>query len=461
MLEASLSELLTIFENLAAKSKAHPKTSFVGVEFDSRRVKANQLFVALKGEKIHGEKFLAQVFSAGASLAIVEDDQLLNHPEFSSKIIVVKDSLQAFWQLAHWWRGKYEGPVIGVTGSVGKTTFKEMLAHILALRGKGTYSQKSFNNHTGVPYSISQINLDDNWVVLEMGMNHAGELANLSHIAQPDLAVITIVDAVHIEFFETLEKIAQAKCEIFSGLKRLGKALINNDCQVLRSEVTNYKLDLRTFGTTNQSQTWVSDLKSDRLNGISFVLHHAAEKQEIFMQILGQHNALIAAGAFAAAKLIFPDLSLNQVAQVLKTYTAPDMRLNLKELKDGRKIIDDSYNASPIAMKASLNLLAGLKSDQFKTAAILGDMFELGVHSDRLHQDVAQEISNSNLDFLITVGEKAKIFFDHAKKVGVAAEHAQSPELAAKIALDRKFDLLLVKGSRGMALDRAVKILCQ
>lgn len=457
MLSASLNDLRSICTNLDAKTKASLDLKFSGVEFDSRRVQKNQLFIALKGEKIHGEKFLEQVFKAGASLAIVEDPNLLEVAEFSSKIIVVNDSLKAFWQLAHWWRNKYEGPVIGVTGSVGKTTFKEILACILSIKGKGTYSQKSFNNHTGVPYSISKISAEDPWVVLEMGMNHAGELANLSKIVEPDLAVITIVDAVHIEFFKNLEEIAQAKCEIFSGLKRLGKALINNDCQVLKNEAAKHKLDLYTFGSTNQSQTWVSEIKSDGLKGISFVLHHADQKQEIYMNILGQHNALISAGAFAAAKLIFPDIQLKDAALALKNYTAPDMRLNLKELKDGRKIIDDSYNASPIAMKASLKLLAELKSPKFRTAAILGDMFELGTHSEKLHHEVAQEISKSSLDFLITVGDKSKIFYDQAKKSGVVAEHLQTPELAAKLALESKFDLLLVKGSRGMALDRAVK----
>ncbi len=262
------------------------KIVFSGIQHDSRLIKGGELFIALKGEKTHGHEYVKDVLDRGAALALVESKAIKDVD--LERIIVVKDTLEAYGKLASWWRDKTNIKLIGVTGSVGKTTVKEMLSRILMETGVGTYSQKSYNNHVGVPYTLSQISLDHKWAVIEMGMNHTGEIEYLTKIAKPDVAVISKLAPAHIENLGSLEKIAEAKLEIIKGLKQNGTLILNGSDSVLLEEerkIHNNNYKLVTFGNENSSVS-ASNIKSLALDGISFKLHLGANTYDLKMKII-------------------------------------------------------------------------------------------------------------------------------------------------------------------------------
>ena len=209
------------------------RDSFSGVEYDSRAVSGGELFLALQGINTHGHQYLRQAFDRGAALFLVEDAAVRDGFPEPERIIVVPDSLKAFWKLANWWRKQLSIPILAITGSVGKTTVKEVTAQILLTRKNGSYSKKSLNNHVGLPYSICRISKEHAWAVLEMGMNHPGEIATLGEIAEPDIGVITRVAIAHLEAFESVAQIADAKCELVAKIRKSGTLILNADDPVL------------------------------------------------------------------------------------------------------------------------------------------------------------------------------------------------------------------------------------
>ncbi len=444
--------------------------TFSGIDFDSRRIAPDQLFIAIKGEKLHGEIFLPEVFARGAKLALVETPELLTESPFADQLVVVKDSLKAFSDLASYWREKNGFKVVGITGSLGKTTCKEITRHILSLKGNGTFSQKSFNNHTGVPYTLCNADSDSNWVVLEMGMNHPGELSDLSNLARPDVAAIVSVAPVHIEFFKDLDAIADAKCEILNGLMPQGTIVLNGDNGELLGGFERWKKansisgrHILRFGTGSDLELKISNARSLGFEGISMDLSFnqqgAHESVTLKLSLIGVHNAFNVAAAVLCAKALFPDLTLAQMKLPLEKMEAPAMRLNLIKLSRERVIVNDCYNSNPTALAAALQLLKAPISEGKQVAAILGDMKELGERSAAYHQAAGEDLSKLGLKYLVVVGTEAKILGEIAKSEGTEVHFAETPEEAAETAIKRGFDVLLIKGSRGVALERATKVL--
>jgi UDP-N-acetylmuramoyl-tripeptide--D-alanyl-D-alanine ligase len=437
-----------------------------GVEYDSREVRGGELFIALKGETTHGHAFVKGAFDRGASIFLVEDANAL--PDFPEpdRLVVVPDTLQAFWTLASWWRRKLGLPVLAITGSVGKTTVKEITASILLQHSRGSYSIKSHNNHVGVPYSICKFAPEHAWAVLEMGMNHAGEISNLTKIAEPTAAAISTIAPAHIEMLGSLEAIARAKLEIVDGLSRGAPLVLNGDSEVLKSEVSHANIAGRlktqyfgAIGTGVALEAKVSAVESKGLDGVSFRLMLQGEETDVSMQIMGPHNALNAACAALSARALFPSLSLALIKKGLEEFKAPLQRLSVKELRGDRKIVDDAYNANPASMKALFEVGSDLKKQGKRVGTVLADMLELGEFSEKLHREVGEALARFEPAFLVTVGEKAKWYGEEAKKKNVATYEAASPELAAHIAMKLGFDILLVKGSRGMKLEKTVATL--
>ena len=440
------------------------RLSFRGLEFDSREIRGGELFVALKGTGMHGHQFVDTAFSRGAALCLVEDPKLLeSHPE-AARLVLVSDTQKAFDTLARWWRRELGLPLVAVTGSVGKTTAKEMAAAVLMAHGPGNYSLKSHNNHVGVPYTLCRMGHEHLWAVLEVGMSAKGEIAALGRMAEANLAAITTIAPAHIENLGSIEAIADAKFEILEGLSPTGALILNGDDPELRAGLKRHDLAGRKvyfFGRAADASSRILDMRMLGLDGLWLKLELFGEALEVSMPVLGAHNALNAACAALIAKLLIPAMSTQQIATGLSRFKAPLMRLNLRTLRSGRRVIDDSYNANPASMRASLELLGELKAQGSRVGLIIGDMLELGAHARGFHEELAGQVAALRPDFVIAVGAFAECLIEGATKAGVPAFVAENPEAAAQIARKFNFDVLLVKASRGVALDKAVALLME
>lgn len=449
------------------KSEISPKEYVLeGVEFDSRNIRGGELFVALKGEIRHGHEYVNKAFDLGASLFLVESEEFLSGP-YKDRVIVVKDTLKAFWDLAIYSRHQLKTPTIAVTGSVGKTTTKEILASLLVQVGPGNYAMKSFNNHIGVPYTILKCAPTHQWMVLELGMNSPGEIQELSKMAMPDVTIVTEVAAAHIGAFGTLEAIGKEKLSIVKGAKQGTYLIVNGDNLIIRNVIKSEKIDenylvLNVCQDRSDGDLNISDITSVGMEKIEFNLNGNHNNLQINihaeLSIPGVHNARNAGIACLSAKALFPSISDEKLKKGLSQFIAPLMRLNLKTLPDGRQLLDDSYNANPASMKAMLDIAGNMKKQGNKIALILGDMLELGENSKNFHQELGSQISEIHPDYVVLVGEYAE---DVAGRIVDSSKVliANTPEDAAKAAVEYPVNMLFVKASRGIGLDRAVKLL--
>lgn len=462
-----LSEIAEFFKYT---EKVCPKTVIHGLEYDSRLIKGGELFVALKGEESHGNNFIVKALEQGAIAVLAEFEPKLDLDnavikENLDKIILVSDSLQAFQELAVYWSRKFSIPKIAVTGSMGKTFIKELTAALLMSTGNGCYSQKSFNNHVGVPYTLSKISPEHNWAVFELGMNHPGELSALSRLVKPDVALISCIAPVHMAFFKDLSEIAKAKLEILAGLSTEGTFIYNSDDEVLTKCISEMNFEytlpknVLSFGYSAESQVQILEAKIHELFSLKVKLRVFSEELELKLKVMGKHNAYNVAAAICAAKVVKPDLSSQHIEQVLSRFQPPPMRLNRYDLEDGRILVDDSYNSNPLALSALINFAGDLIAEKLSCGFIVGDMLELGEAARQHHRELAEKLAKIQPAFVISVGEFAEEFKEAAKKQGIPAYVAASPEAAAHTAEKLNSAIIFVKASRGVALDRAVQTL--
>lgn len=463
------------------------KLEATGIEFDSRNITGGEIFVALPGEQVHGNGFIRAALDRGAALVLAEREQVAGDlaklidgatDDECQRILVCDDTLAAFSKLANWWREQLQIPTIAVTGSVGKTTVKEMLASILLRDSRGNFSQKSFNNHTGVPYTILKTSREHQWLVLEMGMNHAGELTQLSKIGAPNHIIITKIAAAHIGNFGSLKGIAQAKLEIVAGLKAGGRVLLNGDDELLLNEYEKLQRssgEVALFATSAahskgspscrvseiESLGIVSEMKSLGIYGITFTLHlrdaeGVEESCEVKMRILGRHHALNAAAAALGAKCLLPRISLEQIKSGLERFVSPPMRVNITWLANERVLVDDSYNANLESMLGVLNIAEELRSAGKRVCLVLGDMLEQGSFSSELHQKVAEKVVKVEPEVCISVGNESKIIAEALNSASnkKLATHVSKVEEAIPLALAAPVDVFIIKGSRGIKLDK-------
>lgn len=437
--------------------------SFEGVEFDSRLISGGELFVALPGEEgVHGHGYINSAFERGAALALVECREAAEQSSEPGRCAVVDSTIDGFWTLASWWRDQFELPVAAVTGSVGKTTTKELVAAILVGESRGVYSQKSYNNHIGVPYTLCQLSSEHRWCVLEMGMNHPGEIEPLSKMAKPSSALITKIAPVHMHVFDSLDQVADAKCEIFAGLSDGGAICLNGDDAVLReaAERAGVAMDaVRTFGESADCAVQIREVKSLGLSGLQMVLQVDNERINISTPLIGQHNVYNIAAAVLVARTLVPDLAAESIIGALQRFTPAPMRLNVRPLSSGQQIVDDSYNSNPEAVLALLELAKSLLSEGRSVGFVLGDMLELGERAEELHREVADAVVKVKPAFVVGVGELAKVFVSRAEEESIVAFQAESPEAAAHVVRKLNSDIVCVKASRGIGLDRTVQTL--
>ena len=429
---------------------------FTGVSTDSRSVKSGDLFIALSGKNFDGNKFVSQAKDRGAVAAMVnQNSDIEGNKNSKIPMIIVKDTLLELGRLATYWRGRFDIPLIAVTGSNGKTTVKEMIASILfQLVGKDSNkvlaTTGNLNNDIGVPKMLLQLCKHHKYAVIEMGMNHLGEIAYLTGLAKPTVALITNAGAAHIKGTGSVEAVASAKGEIFEGLDELGIAVINADD--LNMQLWHKLAGNRSvieFGLSKEVK--VSGSYQLNLTDTRMELKLPDGAIEIKLRVPGKHNVYNALAAAAASTAI--GVSKENIASGLKLFGGVDGRLQQKKCQHGATMIDDSYNANPESVRAALSVLASAPG---KKILVLGDMGELGDSAVDFHECIGEEARLIGIDSLFTLG---KLSAHCVKKFGSGAQHFKNIEdliVVVESALASNVTLL-VKGSRFMQMDRIVR----
>lgn len=423
---------------------------------DSREAEAGSLFAAIRGERVDGHDYIGKAYLSGCRAALCE--RIPDGAPGDMAFAVVPDTVTALNHLAGLFFEKRKGKVIGVTGSVGKTTTKEFVA--AAFGKRRVYRTKgNFNSTIGFPLSVMEIPENTEFSVLEMGMSGRGEIALMSSSAKPDIAIITNVGSSHLELLGSRENIRAAKYEITEGLKDDGTLLINGDDAMLTSFETEKRRLTCGFGESCDIRA--VNIRNDGACSIFDIAYEGKMLRDVKIPVIGDHNVRAALFGFAAAHLC--SLGEEEIVSELALFEKPKMRQNIYE-KSGIIFIEDCYNASPESMRAALDVLKGLSDsrDGARTVALLGDMLELGETSAALHRSVGEYAAKTGLSALVTFGELAENIADGAgMPLTVRVKDKNDPEAAADAlaSILKKGDILLVKASRGIAAERVIKIL--
>jgi UDP-N-acetylmuramoyl-tripeptide--D-alanyl-D-alanine ligase len=428
------------------------------VSSDSRYVEPGAVFFAIRGERVDGHDYLPEVASKGAVAAVVDHVPKIDLPNL--KFIVVPDARKAMGKLATFVRKQFGVcKVIAVGGSNGKTSTKHLIAAALSCRLKGSISPKSFNNDIGVPLTIFPADPNQDYLVLEMGTNNPGEIRELTHMARPDMGVITNCSAEHLEGLGDLMGVRTEEASLIEGIREGGMLAVNGDDPQLLEAVRHFKGKLVRFGFLPSNDLFATDVQVHD-DGTSFRLNNRT--QRVFIPMIGRHNALNALAAIAIARRF--GLPEDEVIVSIATSSKPEMRMQRLDA-GGVAILNDAYNANPASMRAGLETLLDFEpaGRNGKRVAVLGDMRELGTTTERYHREVGQFVASrkEEIDLLVCVGESMKWTAESAAAAGFDAPiktYVDASDAASAVGrLVKRGDLVLVKGSRGMRLERVVE----
>ena len=426
---------------------------------DTRTIKKGDTYIGIKGENFDGNTLWEKAFESGAEAVIIQGiDFSKENLNKNQNIIEVKDTIQALADIATYKRismGK-NFKMVGVTGSVGKTSTKDIVANVISQKYKTLKTQGNNNNEIGLPFTMFNLK-DQEAAVIEMGMNHFGEISKLTKIAKPTIAVITNIGTSHIGNLGSRENILKAKLEILEGMNK--KVLvINNDNDLLHKYyMENKDVEIHTYGIENDSEVKAEDIVLNE-NDSEFVCNIKGEKFKVKVPVGGIHFVYNAICAATVGMLM--GLSKDQIKNGIETFELTKKRMDITELKNGVTIINDSYNASFESMQASLKYLQGLNSK--RKIAVLGDMFELGEYSKKLHEKVGTEVAKNKIDILVCCGENAKYIVESAEKEGMKNENVhyfENREQVEKFVKDnwQSGDSILFKASNGMKFFNIVE----
>ncbi|MEQ1789483.1 MAG: UDP-N-acetylmuramoyl-tripeptide--D-alanyl-D-alanine ligase [Rickettsiales bacterium] len=424
------------------------------VEIDSRKVQAGDLFVAVKGDNFDGHDYVADAFAKGAIAAVVS-----RKLEISGNQLLVADTFKALDDLGKYNRNRSNAKIIGITGSVGKTSTKEMMKLALAAHGKTYATTGNYNNHIGTPLNLANLPLDAEFAVFEMGMNHVGEIAHLTNMVRPHIALITGVAAVHLEFFPSVDEIANAKAEIFEGLESGGIAIINAD----QHYFADIKYSKVTFGENEKADCRLLVYKPT-ISGCEVSAKIMGEGFNYTLAATGKHWAVISLSVLAVVHVLGLDVCKSAAALVGFAEVEGRGRVEKITVAGGQfLLIDDSYNASPASMVAAFvktNEVWQAQGKKGRKIALLGDMLELGESSPEIHAKLAENLLEQGFDKVYTIGNLMKYLHD-AIPPDLRAEHASSA-VALLHALDGVFvadDVVLIKGSHGSKIYELANLL--
>ena len=361
-----------IAEFISARSESRRDEVVQGYSIDSRTIGANDLFFAVKGERLDGHDFVSEALDKGAAAAVVRQDQLHRYPD-AARLLAVDDTLVALQTLATAVRKLWGKPLIGVTGSAGKTTTKEAIAHVLSLRFRVLKSEGNFNNHFGLPLMLLKLEPEHDVAVIEMGMSHAGEIRALAKIAQPEIGVVTNVAPVHLEFFDSLAGIARAKYELVEALPAGGTAILNADDEYVSQFGRDFAGKAITYGTRATADVRAENVESCGAQGSKFEIVTAGGREHAFLPLVGEHNILNALAAVAVG--LVRGLRLSETVAALATLTPADKRGQVLQLGN-ITVINDCYNSNPKALNAMVDALATMPAR--RRIVVAGEMLELG-----------------------------------------------------------------------------------
>ena len=419
---------------------------------DTRTIKEGDCYIGIKGETFDGNMFWEQALENGASTVIVQNVDISTEKieKWADKnIIKVKDTLEALYNIARYKRSLYDIPVIAITGSVGKTSTKDIVANVVSQKYKTLKTEGNNNNNIGLPFTILRMQ-DEEAAVLEMGMNHFGEISLLASIAKPTICVITNIGTSHIGNLGSRENILKAKLEILEGNKK-DAVIINNDNDLLHKwyEENKENYNIRTYSINEKSDIIAKNI-SLKENLSDFTCNINGKEEKITVPVGGEHFVLNSLCAIAVGEVL--GIEADKIKSGIESFELTKKRMDIIELQNGIKIINDAYNASLESMKASLKVLSEFKEN--RKIAVLGDMFELGDFAKELHKKVGEEVIKNNIDILIACGENSKYMAEVAKEnmdsnnVYYLENKEDIESLLQKIA--KPGDVILFKASNGM-----------
>ncbi|MBZ4654713.1 MAG: UDP-N-acetylmuramoylalanyl-D-glutamyl-2,6-diaminopimelate/D-alanyl-D-alanyl ligase [Peptococcaceae bacterium] len=431
-----------------------------GASIDTRKLKQGELFFALKGEKVDGHNFLAQAREQGAAGAVVNyRPRDFNDPEFP--LIQVENTVKALQQLAVHVRKAFDGPVVGVTGSTGKTTTKDMVASVLAQKGEVLKTAGNYNNELGLPLTILSLEPSHWAMVIEMGMRGLGEIDFLCCISEPTHGIITNIGHTHQELLGTQEKIAQAKAELISHIPAQGGMMLNiDDKEILKPWLTNVRSPLLWYGLDPACHIWGDSMENLGKDGIKFTIHtQEGPGVDVTLPVPGKHNVLNSLAAAGIARQL--GLSWQEIKEGLENTRLSHMRLEFINIPEkGIQVINDAYNANPSSMAAALEVLKSAAGNG-RAIAVLGDMYELGDYAEEGHLRVGHRANELDVAYLITVGSLGSMIARGAQEAGMnpgKIRTCQNNAEALSYLRDilKAGDVVLIKGSRAVRMEEIV-----
>ncbi|HMC30390.1 MAG TPA: UDP-N-acetylmuramoyl-tripeptide--D-alanyl-D-alanine ligase [Candidatus Angelobacter sp.] len=446
--------LWRIAEFAGAKGEFDQELVAMGYSIDSRTLNPGDLFIAIVGERFDGHDYVEAALEKGAVGAIVQAGKsVVGDPR---RLLHVEDTIKALQSLGAAARRLWGKPLLAVTGSAGKTTTKEIMAHILAVRFRVMKSSGNLNNHIGLPLQLLKLEAEHDLAVVEMGMNHADEIRALGALAHHDLAVVTTVAPVHLEFFSSLKEIARAKYEIIETLHPGGVAVLNADDDYVCQFGRDFKGKVVTFGIKRAADVSAQKIKLNGAEGSTFELVAGSVREAVTFPLVGEHNIYNALAAAVAA--MDRGITPSQAAVALSGIRPPEKRGQVLEI-GGATIINDCYNSNPRALEAMIDTLASMKAARHILVA--GEMLELGPTAETLHRDCGRHAAEKKIDVVIGVRGLAKALAEGACGAGTQAQFMETPEQAGDwLARNlRPGDAVLLKASRGVKLERALEML--
>ncbi len=432
----------------------YSETIAQGYSIDSRTVGKAELFFAVKGERLDGHDYVSAAVEKGALAAVVSKNQLSRYPD-TTPLLAVDDTLIAMQTLATAVRRVWGKPVIGITGSMGKTTTKEAIAHVLATRWRVLKSEGNFNNHFGLPLMLLKLEPEHELAVIEMGMSHAGEIRALASIAQPEIGVVTNVAPVHLEFFESIAGIARAKYELIESLPSHGVAVLNADDEYVSQFGRDFKGKVVTYGMQATADVRAENIHTHGAEGSQFDVVTPCGRAHAQLPLIGGHNILNALAAVSVA--CAREMKLPDAVAALANLRPADKRGQVLQLGN-ITVINDCYNCNPKALQAMVDALASMPAK--RRIVVVGAMLELGPKSEELHRRSGEHIAGSDINMLLGVRGPARALVEAAQQKGMRSEFVETPEEAGEWLTreTRDGDVVLLKASRGVKLEKALEM---
>ena len=430
-----------------------------GISTDTREIKKGEMFIALKGDNFDGHNFIQTAVLNGAACIAVDDDKKI--PEnIDAAVVKVEDCLKALGDFANFWRHQHNAKVVSLTGSMGKTTTKEMTACILEVGNETLKNEGNFNNLIGLPFTLLRLNKDHKRAVLEMGMNHFDEIRRLTRISDPDVGLITNVGPVHLEGVNDIQGVARAKTEMIEEIRPESRVILFGDDKVLMKEASRFNRDFFTFGLSPENDVSAESIEVLKSGGMRYRLRYRNESMPVELRVTGMHNLINSLAAASAA--ICLNEKFENIAEGLIRFNGVKGRLITDVLPDDILLLDDTYNSNPSSLKAALDVARETAGGERRIIVGLGEMLELGDETVRAHIQAGKMVAEAGAGFLFAFGAHAQQMLKGAIEAGFPSERAiesnsQRDMVEGINDVMEDGDLILLKGSRMMALEKVAQ----